>query len=91
MEISPLMIPIFALCIPLLGMAARLVAAIKAPAQFRGPLPETAALAEEVAQLRIELSEMREKVEFTERLLTSGAPAIPQSVISRQPAGVLNV
>lgn len=91
MEISPLMIPIFALCIPLLGMATRLVAAIKAPAQVRGPLPETAALADEVAQLRIELSEMREKVEFTERLLTSGAPVVPHGAISRQPVGVLNV
>ncbi|HEX8392140.1 MAG TPA: hypothetical protein VF665_07305 [Longimicrobium sp.] len=66
---------ILALMIPVLAMATGFVAMLKRPSPGRQPDPQHASLADEVASLRLELAEMREKVEFTERLLTSGAPA----------------
>ena len=68
---------ILALLIPVIALSTGFVAVLKRPVRTRsvGPSAETLALADEVAQLRLELAEMRDKVEFTERLLTDGSPA----------------
>lgn len=81
---------ILALMIPVLALATGFVAMLKRPSGARQPDPQQAALVEEVAQLRLELAEMRDKVEFTERLLTSGPPAMPLSPNARQPVTSLN-
>ena len=75
-------IPIVALCIPVAGIifhglekVARLrveEAKVKA-GQLDGPaVAELAALREEMGDVRRELAEVQERLDFTERLLTSG-------------------
>jgi hypothetical protein len=75
-------IPIVALCIPVAGIifhglekVARLrveEAKVKA-GQLDGPsVAELAALRDEMGDVRRELAEVQERLDFTERLLTSG-------------------
>lgn len=75
---------ILALMIPVIALSTGLVWAIRMPREAlagkrkgvpAGDGADVAALAGEVAQLRLELAEMRERVEFTERLLTPAAAA----------------
>ena len=72
---------VLALMIPVLALATGFVAVLKRPWQPSGrsgelgPAPDTAALVEEVALLREEMARLRERVDFTERLLMDGTPA----------------
>lgn len=75
---------ILALMIPVLAMATGLVAVLRMPPERlgRGRLgqavpdaPQTAALIDEVAQLREELARVNERLDFTERLLMGSTPA----------------
>ena len=80
---------ILALMIPVLAIATGLVAVLKMPREAflpkdRRPAgPPHEALAAEVQALRLELDDMRERLDFTERLLSGGgasaglAPAPP--------------
>ena len=81
-EGSAVFIPIVALCIPVAGIifhglekVARLrveEAKVKA-AQLDGPsVAELAALRDEMGDVRRELAEVQERLDFAERLLTSG-------------------
>jgi hypothetical protein len=65
---------ILALLIPVIALSTGFVAVLKRSVRHPrvGPSPDTLALADEVAQLRLELADMRDKVEFTERLLAGG-------------------
>lgn len=84
---------ILALLIPVLALATGCIAVARMPKEAfvknsqRGTLtsPDNAALLEEVAMLREELAQVRERVDFTERLLMDapatarlGAPAQPR-------------
>jgi len=74
---------ILALMIPVLALATGLVAVIRMPreelASRRGrrvaPPVENSVLAEEVALLREELTQVKERLDFTERLLMGATPA----------------
>lgn len=74
---------ILALMIPVLAMATGLVAVLRMPPERLGrgrrgeavAAPESAALLDEVAQLREELARVNERLDFTERLLMDSAPA----------------
>ncbi|MBM4186829.1 MAG: hypothetical protein FJ206_05885 [Gemmatimonadetes bacterium] len=76
-QVLALFIPILALSIPVVAIifsSLTKMAKFKADAQARGlPNPETdarmAALEDDVAMLRRELSETQERLDFTERLL----------------------
>jgi uncharacterized protein YlxW (UPF0749 family) len=71
-----LLIPIVALSIPVAAIVFNgLVKLQRARAESRadpGVLAEVDELRHEVAQVRAELAELQERLEFTERLLTSG-------------------
>lgn len=77
-------IPIVALCIPVAGIifhglekVARLrveEAKVKAGVVDGQPAAELAALREEMGDVRRELAEVQERLDFAERLLTSGRP-----------------
>jgi hypothetical protein len=67
---------VIALLIPVLALATGLVAVIRMPPEALAgrkrrtlPAPDTTALEEEVALLREELTTLKERVDFTERLL----------------------
>lgn len=75
---------ILALMIPVLAMATGFVAVLRMPPEKLGrgrrgqavaAAPESAALLDEVAQLREELARVNERLDFTERLLMDPAPA----------------
>lgn len=75
---------ILALMIPVLAMATGLVAVLRMPPERLGrgrrgqtvvDAPQTAALLDEVAQLREELARVNERLDFTERLLMDAAPS----------------
>ena len=74
---------VLALMIPVLAMATGLVAVLRMPPERLGrgrrgesvAAPESAALVDEVAQLREELARVNERLDFTERLLMDPAPA----------------
>jgi hypothetical protein len=77
---------ILALMIPVLAMATGFVAVLRMPPEkFAGrgrrggqmvvDAPQTAALIDEVAQLRDELARVNERLDFTERLLMGSTPA----------------
>jgi hypothetical protein len=76
---------ILALMIPVLAMATGFVAVLRMPPEnFLGrgrrartavDAPQTAALIDEVAQLRDELARVNERLDFTERLLMGSTPA----------------
>lgn len=77
---------ILALLIPVLALSTGLVAVLRMPPEAlagkRGrrmaPPADNAALEEEVALLREELARVKERLDFTERLLMDGAPAAPR-------------
>jgi Tfp pilus assembly protein PilO len=79
-EVIALLIPIFALAIPLAGIVffglqklARMrleEARLRAGVQDRGTETEIAALRDDVGELKRELSELQERMDFTERLLS---------------------
>jgi hypothetical protein len=91
---------ILALMIPVLALATGLVAVIRMPpealASRRGrtiaPPAHDPALAEEVSMLREELAQVRERLDFTERLLMDAVPAqrlaAPASADALRPAAV---
>lgn len=74
---------ILALMIPVLAMATGLVAMIRTPRENLGrrrrhdalPAADNQPLLDEIAALRDELAQVRERVDFTERLLMDAAPA----------------
>ena len=74
---------ILALMIPVLAMATGLVAMIRTPRENLGrrrrhdalPAADNQPLLEEIAALREELAQVRDRVDFTERLLMDAAPA----------------
>lgn len=76
---------ILALMIPVLAMATGFVAVLRMPPEKLGrgrgrgqtalDAPQTAALIDEVAQLREELARVNERLDFTERLLMESTPA----------------
>jgi hypothetical protein len=75
---------ILALMIPVLALATGLVAVIRMPPESlagkrgRGhlaPAADNSGLADEVALLREELAQVRERLDFTERLLMDAPPA----------------
>lgn len=84
---------ILALMIPVLALATGLVAVLRMPPETFGrkPAPDAlpgvdpAALLDEVAMLREELARVRERVDFTERLLMDGTPAARSSVAAPRP------
>ena len=75
---------ILALMIPVLALATGFVAVLRMPPEAFGgkkrqpalPAADNQALLDEVAMLREELAQVRERVDFTERLLMD-APAAP--------------
>ena len=79
-QVIALLIPILALCIPVAAIVlnglqklARLrleEAQVRAGALDQGSQSELAALREDVAELRGELGEVQERLDFTERLLS---------------------
>ena len=79
-QVIALLIPILALCIPVAAIVlnglqklARLrleEAHVRAGALDQGSQAELAALREDVAELRGELGEVQERLDFTERLLS---------------------
>jgi hypothetical protein len=77
---------ILALLIPVLALATGCIAVARMPReafldkQKRDALPsaDNAALVEEVAMLREELAQVRERVDFTERLLMDAPAAAPR-------------
>lgn len=86
---------ILALMIPVLALATGFVAMLRMPPETFGRKPareslpgvDSAALVEEVAMLREELARVRERVDFTERLLMDGTPAARPSLSApRAPA-----
>lgn len=91
---------ILALMIPVLALATGFVAVLRMPPETFGrkrapdalPGVDGAALVDEVALLREELARVRERVDFTERLLMDGTPAARPSVAapsaSAEPARV---
>lgn len=74
---------ILALLIPVLAMATGFVAMIRMPRENLGrrrrhdalPPADNRPLLEEIAALREELAQVRDRVDFTERLLMDAAPA----------------
>lgn len=83
---------ILALMIPVLAMATGFAWVLRMPPeklaagrnrQPLAPAPETAALVDEVAQLREELARVNERLDFTERLLMDSAPAARLSAAPR--------
>ena len=95
---------ILALMIPVLAIATGFVAVLRMPPEnFLGrgrrrgqtvvDAPQTAALIDEVSQLREELARVNERLDFTERLLMGSTPAArlstpaPADALTR-PAGV---
>ncbi|MHB1327442.1 MAG: hypothetical protein ACYC2K_04495 [Gemmatimonadales bacterium] len=84
-QILAMLIPILALTIPIVAIAANSwvkVAKLKADAGRDGIGPgadeRLAALEDEVAQLRGELVEAQERIDFTERLLTRNSEEAAQ-------------
>lgn len=74
---------ILALMIPVLALATGLVAVLRMPPEALAgkkgrhlpPAPADPGLAEDVALLREELAQVRERLDFTERLLMDGSPS----------------
>jgi hypothetical protein len=76
---------ILVLLIPVLALATGFVAVLRMPPEAlagkrnrdHGELPaaDTSGLQNEVALMREELAQMRERLDFTERLLMDGSPA----------------
>lgn len=85
---------ILALMIPVLALATGFVAVLRMPPEAlarkrtRDALPQAdnTALVEEVAMLREELARVRERVDFTERLLMDGTPAARPSLAAPRTA-----
>ena len=78
------------LLIPILALATGLVAVFRMPKSALGPTPQPTpvrdevearfrGLEQEVAQLRQELTETQERLDFTERMLAQESPRRPLS------------
>lgn len=86
---------ILALLIPVLALATGFVAVLRMPPEVLGgkrrkpalPAADSQALLDEVAMLREELAQVRERVDFTERLLTD-APTGPSRIPAPAPAPI---
>lgn len=73
---------VLALMIPVLALATGMIAVLRMPPEalaakrgrYVAPPADNTALIEEVSMLREELAQLRERVDFTERLLSGPAP-----------------